>query len=282
MPAKDGFVAGVLLVALASLASACSSEDEEPAQQESTPSERPTADLSFADQDGFAWDATKTSVRCSFPVLDGLSVAVLTQAPDASGVRVSLTDDDVTVVLSEGSGEGYTERTFEGTGITSFDAADGATIDSELTETEAPDAPPKGDLGVVTAVDGEIDCGDQTTGSSTLTISGDTPAGTLDNAELDPVRVECAELPDGDEVYASGLVEIGATRAHVGLGLTSAGEVRLELTLPTGAHDYNATSRAEVTKAGASVDADTLEENASPPRALHVEGDVTCGRHAAG
>ena len=54
-------------------------------------------------------------------------------------------------------------------------------------------------------------------------------------------------------------------------------------TLPTTHRRYTAAGTATVTTKGAHVRADAVEQNgAHRPRALHVEGDFTCGVNAAG
>jgi hypothetical protein len=213
-----------------------------------------------------------------------LSIAVLAQPPNATlSARIGVRSDEVKVFVSSGSGSDYHERAFEGTGVTAFDAAKGARIDSTLTETAATAGTTSGSLDAITAIKGSIECGDQTSGTSTVTITGDTAEGALASAVLDPVRVECAGSPDGDEVVAMGLMAVGETNALVKLGLTSDGAVTVDETLPSGSHRYKADGSSTITSTGAHVRADVVEQGAATPaRMLHVEGDLSCGRHAAG
>lgn len=232
---------------------------------------------------GLAGAATSPSVRCNFPDLDGLGIAVLAQPPDSTlQARIGLRSGKVKVFVSSGSGPDYHERAFEGTGVSSFDAASGAAIDSTLAETNATAGSTPGDLGVITAINGFVECGDQTAGTSTVTISGDTAEGALTAAVLDPVRVECDASPDGDEVAASGLTTVGSATARVAIGLTSDGAVTVDENLPSISHRYVADGSSTVTSRGAHVRADVVEQGATPAHTLHVEGDLVCGLHAAG
>jgi hypothetical protein len=241
-------------------------------------SEPPTASIELTGDAGLSGAAGNPSVRCNFPDLEGLSIAVLAEAPDASTlIRVRLLPEKVTVVLSSGSGADYHERSFEGTGVTTFDAAQGAAFDSELTETAAAAGATPGDLGALTSIEGTVACGDQTPGTSTVTITGDTAEGSLNAAVLDPVRVECTGSPDGDEVVVLGLVTVGSTRALVKIGLSSDGSIALDETLANGSHSFRAPGSWTSTSDGGEVRADVVEQEATPARTLHVEGEVSCG-----
>ena len=254
----------------------------------SAPATKPsTASISFTGGAGITGAASDPSVRCNFPVLEGLSIAVLANLPDSTLLaRVGLRSGKVKVIVSSGSCPDYHERAFEGTGVTSFDAAQRAVVDSTLTETAAAAGSTKGSLGAMTAIKGSVECRDQTAGTSAVTITGDTAEGALAAAVLDPARVECDASPDGDEVVASGLVTVGATKVLVAVGLTSDGAVTLDETLPSGSHRYTASGSSTVTSTGAHVRADVVEQvkqgAATPAHTLHVEGDLSCGLHAAG
>ena len=248
------------------------------------PTASPMASIRFTGGLGLTGAATSPSVRCNFPALEGLSIAVLAQPPDSTLLaRIALRPDKVQVVVSSGSGPDYHERAFEGMGVTSFAAAKGARVDSTLTETAATAGSTRGSLGAITAITGSVECGDQTAGTSTVTITGDTSEGALAAAVLEPVRVECDVSPDGDEVFASGLMKVGSTEALIAIGLASDGTVTVHQTLPTGSHRYTAGGSSTITPTGAHVLADVVEqEAATPAHTLHVEGDFSCGLHAAG
>jgi hypothetical protein len=215
--------------------------------------------------------------------LEGLSIAVLATPFDARSLaRIALRPGRVKVILGSGSGSEYHERAFEGTGVTSFDSARGARIDSTLSETAPPAGSTKGTIGTITAISGSVDCGNQTRGTSTVRITGSTAEGALTAAVLDPVRAECDETPDGTEVVASGLANVGATRALVALGLTTDGSVTVDVTVPGRSHHYVANGSSTITSTGGHVRADVVEQKATPARTLHVEGDLTCGVNASG
>jgi hypothetical protein len=249
-----------------------------------TPTASSTARISLTGDVGLTGVATDPSVRCNFPDLEGLGIAVLAHPPDSALLaRIRLAPSTVKVVVSSGSGPDYHERAFEGTGVTSFDAAKGAVVDSTLTETAARAGSTSGSLGAMTGIKGSVECGDQTAGTSTVTITGDTAEGALAGAVLDPVRVECAESPDGDEVIALGLMQVGSVKALVKLGLTSDGAVTVDETLPSVSHRFMASGSSTITSTGAHVRADVIEQEvATPAPTLHVEGDLSCGLHAAG
>lgn len=249
-----------------------------------TPTGSSTAKIRLTGGVGLTGAATDPSVRCNFPDLEGLSIAVLAHPPDSALLaRIRLAPSTVKVVVSSGSGPDYHERAFEGTGVTSFDAARGAVVDSTLTETAARAGSTSGSLGAITGIKGSVECGDQTAGTSTVTITGDTAEGALASSVLDPVRVECGKSPDGDEVVALGLMQVGSAKALVKLGLTSDGAVTMDETLLSVTHQYTAGGSSTITSTGARVRADVVEEGvATPASTLHVEGDLSCGLHAAG
>jgi hypothetical protein len=286
---KGAVVAAVLVgFNLVLLSFGCSTMETTGRRTRPTTSVRPsassTARISLTGDVGLSGAATDPSVRCNFPDLEGLSIAVLAHPPDSALLaRIRLAPSTVKVVVSSGSGPDYRERAFEGTGVTSFDAARGAVVDSTLTETAARAGSTSGSLGAVTGIKGSVECGDQTAGTSTVTITGHTAEGALAGAVLDPVRVECAESPDGDEVIALGLMQVGSVKALVKLGLTSDGAVTVDETLPSVSHRYMAGGSTTITSSGARVRADVVEQEvATPAPMLHVEGNLSCGLHAAG
>jgi hypothetical protein len=248
------------------------------------PSAVASATIELTGAIGLAGPASEQGVRCNFPDLAGLSIAVLAVPPDGTSLaRIAFWPGRVRVIISAGDGADFHERAFEGTSVTAFDAARRAIVDTKLTEVAATTGPTKGDIGVITAIKGSVECGDQTPGESTVTLTGATPEGALTGAGLDPVRVECDPSPDGPEVASSGVVQIGATKAIVAIGLTSDGAVSVDETLPTTHHRYTAAGTATVTAHGAHVRADVVDKTAPASASrLHVEGDFTCGRNAAG
>ena len=220
-----------------------------PPTSSSAPSASPRASITFTGDVGLTGAGSDPSVRCNFPVLEGMSIAVLAKPQNSTVLaRVGLQSGKVKVFVGSGSGPDYHERAFEGTGVTSFDAAKGAVIDSTLTETAATAGSAKGTVGALTAIRGSVECGDQTAGTSTVTITGNTAEGAL-----------------------------------VAIGLSSDGAVSVDETLPSGLHRYRASGSSTITSTGAHVRADVVEQGvATPAHTLHVEGDLSCGLHAAG
>jgi len=165
--------------------------------------------------------------------------------------------------------------------VSSFDAATGAEIDTALTETTAPGSA-TGNAGSVTAIRGSVECGDQTPGTSDVTITGETLLGPVQGAVLDPVRVECPDTPAGNEISASGLVQVGSDEVLMSLGLSSDRTITVDKTTASGSGRYHADGRWTSSANGGFVEADVLEQAVTSPRALHLSGDLTCGRDAAG
>jgi hypothetical protein len=105
------------------------------------------------------------------------------------------------------------QRVFTGSGVTGFDAARGATLDSNLRETHPAGAVP-GTIGALTRVHGTVDCGNQNVGTSTVTVTGKTGLGTL-TGPLESVRVACFVSGDDNYVVIRGIGKVGTKRAEV-------------------------------------------------------------------
>jgi hypothetical protein len=271
-----------LVWCLALLVGACSdgSERAEPAARPEDSS--PGAAITFDGSRDVAGQLVEPDVRCNWPDLEGLSIALLAQAPDSDSLaRIRLSPGHVEVFIGSGEGPDYRERAFEGTGVTSFDAVRGAEIDSALTETTPTPGPAAG-VGSVSAIRGSVECGDQTPGASTVTISGETLLGPVAGAVLDPVRVECSDTPAGNEIAASGLVQVGSSPVLLSLGLASDRTVTVNKTTASGSGSYHADSRWVSSADGGYVEADVVEQSTTSPRTLHLRGDLTCGRNASG
>jgi hypothetical protein len=271
-----------LVWCLALLVGACSDGSDAPERTAKPETEAPHGTITLSGSEGVAGRVADPDVRCNWPDLEGQSIALLAEAPNAGSlVRIRLSPDHVEVFIGSGEGPDYQERSFEGTGVTSFDAAEGAEIDSTLTETTATPGPPEG-VGSVTAIRGSVECGDQTPGRSTVTITGETLLGPVAGAVLDPVRVECSDTPAGNEIAASGLVHVGSTPVLLSLGLASDRTVTVNKTTASGSGSYHADSRWTSSANGGYVEADVVEQESVSPRRLHLQGDLTCGRNAAG
>jgi hypothetical protein len=208
-----GAVAPVLVVlvlaAVAGLAPAVS------ADVPTKPKGPATATLTFVGDAGLAGLATSPQVSCNFPALaGGATIFLLDQPPDPAVLfNMHVVAGKITVGVYSGSGTNFRGRTFEGTGVKKFNAAKGAQIDSTLTETTATSGQNPGTLGAITSIKGSIDCGNQTTGTSSLTFRGDTAEGRA-NGKARPFRVECdTSATLGNSVHLAGVVKIGKTKA---------------------------------------------------------------------
>jgi hypothetical protein len=235
--------------------------------------------LTFAGDPGLEGLPTDATVTCSFPDVEGLRISIFAQAPDATfSYRIWVSADKVFVHVDSGADSTFHERNFEGGGVSGFDATEGALVDTDLA-----DAPPSagvdpGSIGTVTAVKGSIDCGNQTPGSSTITVTGDTSAGRYEASRLDPVVVEC--YPLSDQVTVIGIARAGDTKLLLMVSLGSDG-LHLEEALGTAGPRYYGSlpGSATLTPEGGHADGDVVERDAdtTPPHTLHVEGTVTCG-----
>ncbi|MEY2565665.1 MAG: hypothetical protein QOE35_194 [Actinomycetota bacterium] len=238
----------------------------------------PVAKLTLEGDDKLSGAIANASVRCGFPNLDGPSIAVLGDTADPHvQIQIGVTSAKVTVHIYTGTGTVYFERAYESTAtLEDFDAKRGVTLDAPLSEVEATKGSSPGNVGTLSAIRGTLDCADQDPGSSTITISGETPEGPIKDAPLESPRVECNR--PGDEVVVIGILRAGTTKSFVKYGLRPEGtSVQQSFADGTG-HDYEAPpGTSSLTGTGAHVDADAVEQPAAtPPRTLHLEGDVVC------
>ena len=226
---------------------------------------------------GATGGVTNAAVRCNFPAADGSTyINVIGQPVDPNlSVYINVSAGLVNVRFDSGSGATYVERDFTGTGVTNFDAAKGATIDTKLAEVGTSGAP--GSLGVLTSLSGTIDCGNQLPGSSTLLLSGATPKGALGGG-LSPVNAECVTNTFGKSVSLIGVAQVGSTPTLAVISI-SPGTASVSLS-GDGFFRNTATAVATLTPTGAHVDADLVDQNpakGTKATTIHMSGDVTCG-----
>jgi hypothetical protein len=209
--------------------------------------------------------------------VDGLRISVFAKGSDSTFTyRISLAVDRVFIQVDSGAGPTFHERNFEGTGVSGFDARRGATVDSNLTEAAPTAHVERGAIGTITAVTGSLGCGDQTPGSSTLTVTGDTPTGRYEASRLDPVIVECYFA--SDQVTVIGIARAGATKVLLMVSL-GPDQLNVEEALGSAGQRYYApgVAAATLTSNGGNAKADVVEKDAAPPHMLHVEGGAVCG-----
>ena len=219
-------------------------------------------------------------MTCSFPDVDGLRISVFGRAPDSTfSYRITVAPEKVIVRADRGAGPTFRERNFQGAGVTGFDARRGADIEAELNDAAPSPGVAPGSIGRVTAVRGSVACGDQTPGSSTLTVTGETPAGRYDAAPLDPVVVECYFADD--QVTAIGVARAGTKKVLLMVSLGPDG-LGLEEALGSQGQRYYASAPAPAPAAtlgrdGGRADGDVVERSSRRPHELHIEGAVRCG-----
>jgi len=235
-----------------------------------------TATLTLDLPDGAVTMGTP-QVNCFFPTVDGLQIAVLAFSPDnAQTYRIGVAPDGVVVRHGTGSNADFKESVFRGSGVSRFDATNGAALDSQLSE--------EGNPGATGVLKGSIDCGDETPGSSTITVTGDTAAGHLDHARLEPALVECYRA--SGQVIVLGIADTGTSKVHLLVSLTPQGLGVEEEVAPSGQRRYSqptdGATGVELTGNGGRVDGDVADAQATPPRSLHVEGEAVCGAPISG
>ena len=277
---------------LAATATATSSQTATPAPTPTatpTPTPAPTkgpaaAQFTIVGDPAIAGAIANASVQCDVPGVAGPSIVLFYQtAPQGLAIRVVITGTTVGLRYASGAGKTYLDREFTGAGVSGFDAAKGATLDTALAT--APSATATGVLGPIKSIKGTIDCGNQTPGTSTLTMTGTTRDGALSSLALGQVRVECDHSAAyGNSVQIEGIATVPATgptffiidgRASGGFSVAQEPSTGVQfyvnnqasaVTLsPTGIH-ISGTATLEVTAA------------ASPsPYSITVSGDAVCG-----
>jgi hypothetical protein len=246
------------------------------------PSDPGTASLTVSGDPGLAGVITDAAVTCSFPDVEGLRISVFARAADPTFTyRITVAREKVIVHADSGAGSTFRERNFEGTGVTGFDARRGAHLETEVSDAAPSPGVDPGSIGRVVAVTGSIACGDQTPGSSTLTVTGETPTGRYDRAPLDPVVVECY-FADG-EVTAIGVARVDTTKVLLMVSLGADG-IGVEEALGSEGQRYYASTPAPATAPAATLgpdggraDGDVVERDNPRPHTLHIEGSVRCG-----
>jgi hypothetical protein len=221
-------------------------------------------------------------VTCDAPSLQGETIFAFENATDpAIGVLLTIRSSAIEVRLAQGSGTTYTERLFDGSRVTSFNPAGGATFASSLTET-TPGTSNKGTLGSISSISGSVSCGTFTPGSGSVTVAGDTAGGTLSSA-LTPVRVLCGTNTAGSFVTVSGLSTVGSTPALVSvLGGLGGATFYVVVQTASATYQYSSATAGIITLSGgtATYNGTATEITASggaTGRSVTVSGTATCG-----
>jgi hypothetical protein len=227
-------------------------------------------------------------IHCNQPTLglasSGAVIDLLAEPPGPGlSIMVVLGTGSITVRLDSGSGSTYKERDFAGTGVTSFDAASGATFDARLTESTAGGAAAGAatGLGAMTSIKGTVDCGGQRAGSSTLVFTAQTSVGSF-SGPLSSVRVECDSGPNGPSVQVMALSVGGSQSGFLIISLTADSFTVFllpKVNPPTHFFTAKGPGVAAITASGAHAEGDATEAgaNGATPLTAHLSGDATCG-----
>jgi hypothetical protein len=246
-----------------------------------------TSQITVAGDPAIAGTITDASVQCDVPTTTG-STIVLYHQVTAQGlaVRIVLSSDSITVRYASGAGKTYLERDFSGTGVTSFDATTGAQFDTSLGM--VPSSTATGSLGAIDSIKGNVECGNQTAGTSSLTITGATAMGQLTGLTLSPVRVECDNSAAyGKSVQVDGLATVGSVATIFIVDGTPTGfTVAQEPQTGSVAFYVNKTAgAATLSDTGVQISGVATEElttgSTATPHTLTVAGSATCGSFVA-
>jgi len=239
-----------------------------------------TAQFTLTGSAGLTGPVSTKEVDCGRPTLaSGPEIFFLGQAGTTGPqVVIFVSAGHVEVRVATGAAASLRLRSFVGTGVTGFDAAKGAQLDSPLTETTAAGAA-VGNLGALTAIAGTVDCGDQQAGTTNVVITGSTPYGPLSGGLTD-VKVTCTETASGTFVGINGLGTAGTTPVLIFVTAgTSSLQVAVEIGTTGSFYTAKGAGLTTMVPGGASVSGDVTEsvKAGTTPGTLHVTGDATCG-----
>jgi hypothetical protein len=200
-----------------------------------TPTGPPTATASLAGDVSLAGAAKITNIQCGSPGLDGPGIILQGQAngfaTNGVGLYITILAHKFVVRAAIGSGATYTQREFDGTGITSFDAVKGTKVNSPVTEDASAGLHP-GAVGNVVRFTASVDCANQQPGTANITVTGTLPEGALSGTLASP-RVNCASYPQGLTADVVAVTELGGKKALIIIGVTWAG-----ISVATSGHFY--------------------------------------------
>ncbi|HEY6471219.1 MAG TPA: hypothetical protein VI434_15815 [Candidatus Dormibacteraeota bacterium] len=243
----------------------------------SAPSGPPSAQVTIAGDASIAGAMTIDTIECSFPSIAGEEIFVTGRPATsaATSIHLTMTAGALAVIADTGSGTGFHARTFAGTGVTGFDAATGAQLSGPLTETTTSSDKGTG-VGKITSITGTIRCAGQTTGSSTMVMSGTVAQGALSGGVTD-VHVLCLV----NEAETLGLVQVGSASEYAVI-FSLAGRFTVDLVPPTGSAAFfasTASATSAPTSTGTTVSGDATEQVMAGATAhtIHITGQSTCG-----
>lgn len=231
---------------------------------------------------------TSFGIDCNNPAFGGPDILFFAESPDGKAVvLVTLQSGSVGVSERAGAGATFTDREFQGTGVTVFDPARGATFDSDVAIAPNPGSKP-GTLGTITHVTGSVDCGGQTPGTSTVVASGSSPEGAI-SGPFSISRVTCnSSAQNGQSVGVSAIIDTATPPVYLIINLPANRNATIFSVSqnPSKQHTYamDKAGTLTITATGAHLDADFVEVLAAgvagPAHTIHLVGDVTCGAAA--
>ena len=238
-----------------------------------------TAEFALVGTNGLTGPVTIQQITCGRPGLDGPNIFLQGQSGTAGPqVVMFIRAGHADVRVATGSGESLRLRSFEGSGVSHFDAAKGGQLDSPLTENTDPSSA-IGDLGQLTSISGTVDCGNQQPGTANIHVKGESAQGPLDGT-LSAVQVSCTQTSTSLFVIAGGMTTTGTTPVLMFV-TSSEGFVQASVATKAGGSFYTVkgASLVSLSSNGAHMDADIPEAVAAgvTPHVIHVAGDATCG-----
>lgn len=270
-------VSGLALAACGATAGAPStSGSSSPTLSPKPPTEPPNAQVTSTGSGGLGGSLTVASVICQEPSLDGSTIVVNGSFPSAAGVavRVTIGASQVTLEADAGSGSSFEAREFTGSGVTAFDPATGATVNTTLTAAAGSAA--VAGIGVAASVSARVRCNNQQPGTSTLRLKG----STLDGSVNDQIRAAHVTCESGG-VLILGVITAGTTDALIdmfGSDRTYSFFLVTQGSLVDQSFASQGPVTVTVTSHGAHFDA-VANQSASDggPNTIHTSGSVTCG-----
>ena len=261
--------------------SAASPEAPSPSPSAASSKGPASAQLAIVGTAGLTGPVTAQTISCNRPALTGgPEISYIGQAASGPQIVIFAQAGHVEVRVGTGAASTLLLRTFVGNGVTSFDAAIGAVLDTKLTETTVPGTA-VGTLGALSSISGSIDCGNQQPGSANVVVSGLSPYGQL-TGPLTNVAVTCTVIGPATYVGINGLSTAGTTPV---LMFVTASTGALQVAVETGSAGTFYTGKGAglttLEPNGATLSGDVSEsvaKGSSPsPNLLHVTGSATCG-----
>jgi len=225
-------------------------------------------------------DLVSQTVRCQEPSLTGEVITVSGAAPDGGFLAyITLSAGDVKVNLTHTEGASFSMRTFEGSGVSGFDAATGATVSGDLTE-NTPAGTSAGAIPAAASILGAVVCNGQQPGTASITVSGTLPKGTL-SGQIQTPRVECVHNGALTSMFVIGTMPLGSSPALVSISIE---KDQFDITVNPGSGYYELTATGAGTGALPDATSGTVDGTATgtgssggATQSLVVRGSATCG-----